>query len=131
MSFAAPAGGSRVSSSVSSMSSVPATSIESSRSPRESNRASEARWIAWGRSAFATAVALILIVLGAANIATRARWNEVEDGVYWELRPEGVTAVAVAPGASGGRAGIAAGDILLSIDGRPVQTAADVVAFQR
>ena len=29
--------------------------------------------------------------LGIANIATRARWNEVEDGVYWDARPEGVT----------------------------------------
>ena len=32
----------------------------------------------------------------------RARWHEVEDGVLWGARAEGVTAVEVAPGSAGG-----------------------------
>ena len=58
----------------------------------------DSRWLSWGRSALATAVALVLVGLGIANIATRARWNEVEDGVHWDARPEGVSAIEVAAG---------------------------------
>ena len=52
----------------------------------------EGRWLSWGRSVFAVAVVLVLIALGVANIAMRARWHEVEDGVLWGARPEGLTA---------------------------------------
>jgi two-component system NtrC family sensor kinase len=90
---------------------------------------SESRWLSWGRSAFATAITLVLVGLGIANIATRARWNEVEDGVNWDVRPEGVSAIDVAAGSAGARAGIAAGDILLAVNGRPVNTRGDVRAF--
>ena len=38
------------------------------------------------------------LALGVANIAMRARWHEVEDGVLWAARAEGVTALEVAPG---------------------------------
>src|ERR1700674_1459135 len=71
----------------------------------------------WGRSAFATVVAVVLIGLGVANIATRARAHEVEDGVLWGTRAEGVTAVEVAPGSAGAVAGVGPGDILLTGDG--------------
>ena len=43
------------------------------------------------------AVVAVLVALGVANIAMRARWHEVEDGVLWGARAEGVTAVEVAP----------------------------------
>src|ERR1700687_629808 len=43
----------------------------------------------WGQTAFATVVALVLMGLGAANIATRARLHEVEDGVLWVTRAAG------------------------------------------
>ena len=36
----------------------------------------------------------------------RARWHEVEDGVLWGARAEGVTALEVAPDSAGGAAGI-------------------------
>src|SRR5262245_30583253 len=47
----------------------------------------ESPWLVWGRSAFALAVVAILLALGVANIVTRARWHEVEDGVLWAARP--------------------------------------------
>src|SRR5437879_2711245 len=46
----------------------------------------ETRWITWGRSLLAIAVVSVLIALGIANIATRARWHELEDGVLWAAR---------------------------------------------
>ena len=54
------------------------------------------RVLAWGRSLFALAVVAVLLVLGLANIAMRAQWHQVEDGVLWQARPEGVTAAEVA-----------------------------------
>src|SRR5690348_15167497 len=60
----------------------------------------EARWFAWGRSIFASTVVVLLMVLGAANIAVRGRWHEVEDGVLWSSRAEGITAVEIATGSS-------------------------------
>jgi signal transduction histidine kinase len=78
----------------------------------------------------ATIVAVVLIGLGVANIATRVRVNEVEDGVHWDARLEGVTAVEVASGSAGDAAGIVPGDILLAINHQPVHTRADVIAFQ-
>jgi PAS domain S-box-containing protein len=68
-----------------------------------------------------------LFCLGAANIALRASWNEVEDGVLWTRGPQGVTAAEVAPGSPAARAGIRAGDVLLSLGGEPVERTADIV----
>src|SRR6266852_3111330 len=44
------------------------------------DHASESRWIAWGRSAVALSVGVVLLALGLANIVLHARWHEVEDG---------------------------------------------------
>ena len=60
----------------------------------------EARWLVWGRSVFAIAVVVVLIGLGVANVAMYSRWHEVEDGVFWGARAEGVTAVEVAAGSA-------------------------------
>jgi two-component system NtrC family sensor kinase len=90
----------------------------------------EARWLSWGRSAFALTVAVLLGCLGGANILTHARWHEVEDGVLWGTRPEGVTAIEVAAGSSGSRAGIQRGDLLLAVNGVAVETQGDVVEHQ-
>jgi PAS domain S-box-containing protein len=68
--------------------------------------------------------------LGIANIVTSASWHEVEDGVLWGSRIEGVTAVEVAAGSPGARAGIQRGDLLLAVNGAPVHTPADVVEYQ-
>jgi PAS domain S-box-containing protein len=90
----------------------------------------ESRWRRWGLSALAATVVLVLTVLGLANIVLRARWHEVEDGVLWGARAEGVTAVEVVPGSAGDRAGIEPGDILLAVNGTPVQSRADVIEYQ-
>src|SRR5471032_86652 len=90
----------------------------------------EARWVAWGRSAFAVAVVVVLIGLGIANVTTYSRWHEVEDGVLWGSRAEGLTAVEVEPGSAGASAGIQRGDVLLAVNNTPVQTPADVVEYQ-
>ena len=65
--------------------------------------------------------------LAVANIAQRARWNEVEDGVLWRASDNDVVAVEVAPGTGAARAGLQVGDVLLAVDGRPVTSPQDVV----
>ncbi len=92
--------------------------------------APESRWFVWGRSAFAVAVATVLIALGVANVATYSRWHEYEDGVQWGARAEGVTAIEISDGSAASIAGIKVGDVLLAVDGSPVQTPADVVEHQ-
>ena len=37
----------------------------------------EARWLVWGRSAFAVSVVALLVALGVTNVATYSRWHEV------------------------------------------------------
>src|SRR5947209_4804665 len=87
-------------------------------------------WLVWGRSAFAAVVVLVLVALGVANVAMYSRWHEVEDGVLWSSHAEGVTAADVAAGSAAATAGIARGDILLAVNGSPVQTPADVIEYQ-
>ena len=91
---------------------------------------SDRRWFAWGRSLFAAAVVALLVALGVANIALYSRWHEVEDGVLWSTRAEGVTAIEVAPGSAAASVGIERGDVLLAVNGEPIQTRAEVVEFQ-
>ena len=58
------------------------------------------------------AIVAVLFTLGISNVVIRAQWHEVEDGVFWDTRPEGVTAVDVAPGSAAANAGITTGDVL-------------------
>ena len=88
-------------------------------------------WLVWGRSALAALLVAVLLGLGISNIAQRARLQPVEDGVLWGARAEGVTAVEVAPESAGATAGIQRGDVLLAVDGQPVQAPRDVVEYQR
>jgi len=90
----------------------------------------EPGWRVWARSLFAIGVVALLGTLGIANIVTHAKWHELEDGVFWAERSEGVTAVEVASGSAGARAGIERGDLLLAVDGAPIQTQADVIGYQ-
>jgi hypothetical protein len=92
--------------------------------------ARESAWIVWGRSAFALIVVTVLLTLGVANIALRARWHEVEDGVLWGARAEGLTALEVARGSAGAASGVQRGDLLVAVNGSPVQLPGDVVEFQ-
>ncbi len=91
---------------------------------------SESRWLAWGRSVFAAAVVIVLAGLGVANVEMRARWHEVEDGVLWSARAEGVTALEIASGSAAAGAGIRRGDVLVAVNGLPVETPSDVAEFQ-
>ncbi len=82
---------------------------------------------AWAGSALALLTAGVFLSLGATNIADRASWTEVEDGVLWVARAEGVTVAEVAPDTAAARSGIQAGDVLVALDGQPVETPANVV----
>ena len=68
----------------------------------------------------------VLLCFGALNIAVRATSHKLEDGVLWEDRPEGVTAAEVAAQGGAKAAGIRPGDVLVAIDGVPVESV-DVV----
>ncbi|MCC6162883.1 MAG: PAS domain S-box protein [Acidobacteria bacterium] len=68
----------------------------------------------------AVVVTTVLLALVAANIAVRFSWVEVEDGVLWEARAEGVVAVSVSPDDVGAVAGIQPGDVLVAINGRGI-----------
>jgi PAS domain S-box-containing protein len=94
------------------------------------------RWIAirvpaalsrWTRPALPVVVVSALLCLGIANITSRATWQEVEDGVLWAERPEGVVADEIAPGSAAEAVGIRRGDLLEAIDERPVRSVEDVV----
>jgi two-component system NtrC family sensor kinase len=68
-----------------------------------------------------------LLVLGVLNMTLRASWRAVEDGVLWKLEPDGVVASEVAKGTPADRAGIRRGDILLSVNGRPIERPEQVI----
>jgi two-component system, NtrC family, sensor kinase len=84
-------------------------------------------WAGWGRLVIALTFVVTLLGLGAANVALRASWNEVEDGVLWVAGPQGVTAAEVAERSPAERAGVRPRDLLLAIDGTPVERPADVL----
>ena len=62
-------------------------------------------------------VVAALLVLAFANIAVRSSWSEVEDGVLWVSRPEGVVAAEIDIQSAAGTVGILPGDLLLAING--------------
>jgi len=90
----------------------------------------EARWVVWGRFLLSSVVVVALAALGIANVVTYSRWHEVEDGVLWGARAEGVTALDVAPGSAAGAAGIARGDVLIAVNGSPIQAPSEVIEYQ-
>ena len=52
-----------------------------------------------------------------------SRWHEVEDGVLWGVRAEGVTAIEIARGSAAAEAGIQPGDVLIAVNGDPIDGA--------
>lgn len=88
------------------------------------------RRVQWGRAALAVTVTALLLTLVVANIAVRFSWVEVEDGILWEARAEGVVAARVGPEASGARAGIRAGDVLVAVNGRGIDRVEQVLDAQ-
>src|SRR5688572_14713448 len=82
----------------------------------------------WIRARLPLIVLAALLSLGAANIALRATWHEVEDGVLWTSRDGSVVAADIAPGTPAEAIGLKPGDVLLAIDNQPVQDVTDVVS---
>ena len=72
------------------------------------------------------AVALLLASLGVYNIALKATWTLLDDGVFWRDAPEGVVAGRVAAGGPAAQAGVRLGDVLLALGGEEVMGAAEV-----
>jgi PAS domain S-box-containing protein len=68
-----------------------------------------------------------LLCLGIANIMARATWQEVEDGVLWSSGPDGAIVSEIADGSPADQVGLRRGDLLLAIDDRPIERAADVL----
>jgi PAS domain S-box-containing protein len=81
----------------------------------------------WSKPALPVVVVSVLLCLGAANIAARAAFREVEDGVLWASRAEGVVAADIADGTPAAAVGIERGDLLIAIDDRPIESTSDVV----
>ncbi len=81
----------------------------------------------WARSLLSVTLVATLLGLGLANIALRATWSEVEDGIFWVVGPGGVTAAEVAPQGPGAAAGVRPGDVLLAIGLEPIERPGDVI----
>ena len=79
----------------------------------------------------AVSVVVGLLALAIANIAVRSSWSEVEDGVLWVSRAEGVVAAEIGARSTAAAAGIRRGDVLLAIDGQPVESPDEVVVQER
>ena len=86
-----------------------------------------ARRATWLRLLAQAAVVAVLLCLAVANIAVRSTWSELEDGVLWRTQGEGLTAHVVAQGSPAAEAGVRAGDVLIAVNGQPVQTRNDLV----
>src|SRR3954451_4095144 len=84
-------------------------------------------WAGWGRLVVALTFVVTLLGLGAANVALRASWNEVEDGVLWVAGPQGVTAAEIDDRSPAHHSGIRRTDLLIAIDAAPVEAPADVL----
>lgn len=83
------------------------------------------------RTVVPVTVALILLALGIGNVILRATSNQVEDGVLWVERSAGVVAAEVAVGSAAERSGLKAGDVLLAVDGLPVEARQEVLHIQQ
>ena len=70
-------------------------------------------------------VSVALVIFAFINFQQRRVYQLPTDGVSWVTTPEGLKAWSVTPHSPGQLAGIAAGDILTSIDGRSVKTTVD------
>ena len=74
------------------------------------------------------------VIAAAVNFQQQSRYHLPEDGVTWDDRASGdanqVVAVYVTPGSPGEKAGIHAGDVLVSIEGVKIERAIDATDVQ-
>jgi two-component system, NtrC family, sensor kinase len=71
---------------------------------------------------------IALLALGGLNIARKISWKEPTDGIVWEIRPGGLTAIKVEKNGPGDTYGnIKKGDILLAINDIPVTNRIDLM----
>jgi PAS domain S-box-containing protein len=84
----------------------------------------------WPRTVLPVLTALALLTMGVANIVQRATSDDAEDGVLWVQRTAGVVAAEVSEGSPADRAGVVPGDVLLAIDGQPVETSEQILTLQ-
>jgi PAS domain S-box-containing protein len=70
-------------------------------------------------------LSLTLVVFAAINLQQRMRYRLPDDGVSWVDTADGVKAWIITTDGPGDRAGIQEGDLLESIDGKPIHRAAD------
>jgi two-component system, NtrC family, sensor kinase len=81
----------------------------------------------WTRLAAQSAVVVLLLCLAIANITVRRSWSEMEDGALWVSEGDQVVARAVAEASPAERAALHPGDILLQINGRPIESVQHVI----
>ncbi len=67
----------------------------------------------------------IIVAIGLMNLRDRAQWMHPADGVYWEESARGLKAEKIDPGSPADLAGIKAGDILKSVNNRPLLNPGD------
>ncbi|MXY25481.1 MAG: PAS domain-containing protein [Acidobacteria bacterium] len=75
----------------------------------------------WSRALLAVAVVAVLLCLSVANAVVQSTWSGVEDGILWEERPDGLVVAAIDPSAPAAAAGVVPGDVLLAVDGVPIE----------
>jgi two-component system NtrC family sensor kinase len=88
-------------------------------------------WREWSRTVLPVVTALLLLALGLINVVERATSDEVEDGVLWVERSAGIVAAEIAADSAAGRAGVRQGDVLLAVDGRPIEYREDILGIQQ
>ncbi len=84
------------------------------------------RSLSWGQALLAVGVVAVLLCLMLANVL-RASWTEAEDGILWVERSGGLVAAEISPESVGAHAGIATGDVLLAVDGVPIESHASLI----
>lgn len=78
------------------------------------------------KTILAVAILALCLALGGLNIVKKATWKEPYDGVVWEEKPRGLTALKVEMDSPAYFRGIKKGDILFTINANPVETKVDV-----
>ena len=74
------------------------------------------------RTALILGAAIILTLLGFYSVYWKSIWKVPYDGVEWSVTPEGLIAASIDPEGPAAQAGLQKGDLLLSINGKPIRS---------